>query len=342
MKKDIVDFNDFNDKPIIFRGAQKRKNSVELIPSETDILEIVNGVPKRRLIRYDAGESEIYADKQSELSKKKKTPPIRIGHKILPVQKSQVTLLEYLRKADYNGSKPGRDTSKPILYYENIPGKAADKFLFDDKKLTEMKYMIHNMETEDVETFCVALGINGIESKMTQDLRRDLIVLASNKPKLFEDAHKNMPKMKRKYHILNAISLGILDKRNNIVYWAGGNPVAITPPGIDAIDFIVDFSYDPNGELFYAELKSRMNIKPAKTESELALSEMTEEEDAQFDEYLDNLINKKLIWREKLHYKYKDKNKDEILASSRKQVKNILFRNPEIKSIFDKKLEDIK
>jgi len=199
-------------------------------------------------------------DKQSENAGKKKGV-IMLREGSLIVSNRELTLIEYLRKCDYNGSKPDRDRSKDILFLENKPAEKAAAFVDMDRKAVDLAYRIHNMEIGDLEMFALALNIPNPQDKPSEELRRDMLILAKNNPKLFDDGMSDKPKMKIKYNFAKAAQLGIININQNIVSWGSGGVCMQIPIGKDAIEYLVENSYSGDGMMIYEEVMKKLSPK---------------------------------------------------------------------------------
>lgn len=233
----------------------------EKIPAEDEIyVEEVNDkgeiVGKKVKIRYVPGEPSIFADEQSEQAQdRRRLGVIKLNYGHLGIHYMERAMLEYCRLTDYNGAKPRRDTKKNILFYEDIPGKKGEKFVSDDRLVTEVKWKIHNMNKTSLETHAMVLGIP-YKNKITEDLKQDLIVYAQRNPESFNEI-SGKPEMTKKHRVLRAIEEGVLEinDNSNIISWKqSGKDILRAPISSDATDYFVEYLSKEAGLEVYEEI----------------------------------------------------------------------------------------
>ncbi len=120
----------------------------------------VTGKNKKRVIRYIASAQSIYEDEQVKEGypleygrvnegrhKRSRADYIRIINDTIEVNpESQHNLAEYLQKADYNGSKEGRNKTKLLLYYFTDLKVVAKKALDENKNKNKAHYLIDQLQ----------------------------------------------------------------------------------------------------------------------------------------------------------------------------------------------------
>jgi hypothetical protein len=254
--------NSFNPNPK-FSGRNFPQS--ESVPATDEILEID---PKskqevRRLIRYVPGEPSIYAEEQSDNAVNPKTGRARLGKIKLSegskiVTNLEVTLLEYLRKCDYNGNKKDRDPRKNVLFFEDIPGKHAQDHVKNDMKITEIKWKLHQMSKSELEMHAMILGVP-YKGLYTDDLKADLLMRADGDPSIF-DKIADEEGSRIIFDVTKAIDEKIIyvNESENSIHWDTGKLVVRAPISENPEDHLVDYINTDAGQMIYEEIKRQL------------------------------------------------------------------------------------
>lgn len=291
----LITQGDFEQKTIYFCSSYKGGElpplgyyrASENIPVVDDIyMEWTNddGELKRgrRLIRYVPGERSIFADEQSE-GAEKRLGKITMRKGFIPVDRREVTMVQFLRMCNYNSSNENRDESKNSAFYEVKPEAKSSKWIDDDNKITELKSQIHSMDKEELTVYAMLLEVP-YKNVFTQDLKADLLIRAQNSPEKFLSI-KNFPEMRRKYQILRAFEDGVLEQQGNDVCWSGGKKIITCPISEKPAEFLTKYTDSPVGYDIYKEILRKLNYtKPEKETPSFAtegngLSEPQKKED---------------------------------------------------------------
>jgi len=238
-----------------------------IVPTIDEIYEEYeeNGVTKQRnrIIRYIPGEPSIYADEQSE-DAKYRPEPIVIKDGLLIIDHREVLLIQYLRISNYNSHTLNRMPGTLAIYKEHKAEEAAQTYLEEQKEDLDMKNLIYNLDPYELESYALVLGDQRADSKKTDEIRRDLLVLANQDPKKFKEGMKNANSI-RKVHIMKAAKLGIIvcDNKRNEIRWPDGKMLKQVPLQKDAIDYLVELSFQPAYEEVYSYIKETLNPEPA-------------------------------------------------------------------------------
>lgn len=242
-------------EPVIFTLLKKNPSGPKdypacvIVPTVDEIYEEVeeNGemIGKQRVIRYIPGEKSIYADEQSK-DAKFRPEPITIIDGVLPVDYREVKLLDFLRKSNYNSAKKNRTPGKLAIYMEKDAVTEAETFLKDEKYTLDMKNLIYSLDPYELEAYALVLGDKNADEKQTSEVRRDLLVFANTYPDKFKEGMNNAG-MKRKVHILKAVKEGIIicNDKDHEITWPDGKLIKQVPIGKDAVDYMVDLTFQP-------------------------------------------------------------------------------------------------
>lgn len=246
-----------------------------IIPYEDQIIEKdKDGRMVERTIRYIKGEPEIYKSEQPEgAARRAANITIRNGSKI--VSNMEVSLLNYLRKCNYNGSNPNRKPGSAAIFFENVPGERSKEFLQKDKDRVEIQYKIHNMSASDLEVMAYNIGIAQASSKMTEDLRRDVLVMCTNKPHLYEQVQNDFDRARIRHTIMLAKEMGELKLHHNKVILKGGKQVFECDFGLDLVDEFTTYCASNSGKHVYGAIFKQ--VKPFEKIGDVA-DTSTEEE----------------------------------------------------------------
>lgn len=210
-----------------------------------------------RVIRYVPGERSIYADEQSKGAEKKlgEVPSLVNGQLVISFR--EATLLKYLSVCNYNGSNPKRDPSKNIIFTELKKGEDAAKFIQGDKLETDLKHKIYSMTPNELEATAMLMEIPNWDMKLTEELQRDLIVIAKRDSSFFQKQLSDKGAKKR-YHILKSIREGYVrvDESANMLVYKTGKEIIQAPLHEDVITFSINYFSTNEGEGHYNHILS--------------------------------------------------------------------------------------
>ena len=242
-------------EPVIFTLLKKNPSGPKeypvcvIVPTVDEVYEEVEEdgemIGKQRVIRYIPGEKTIYADEQSKEAKYR-PEPITILDGVLPVDYREVKLLDFLRKSNYNAAKKNRTPGKLAIYIEKDRVTEADVFLKDEKENLDMKNLIYSLDPYELEAYALVLGDKNADGKQTSEIRRDLLVFANTYPDKFKEGMTNAG-MKRKVHVLKAVKAGVIicNDKDHEITWPDGKLIKQVPIGKDAVDYMVDLTFQP-------------------------------------------------------------------------------------------------
>jgi hypothetical protein len=247
-------------KPTIFQlvAKAKKKNGmpqypiVSLLKAEDIIFDPVKG--ENRKIRYVPGETSIYTDEQPETAKMRE--PISFNNGYLFVDHTNPTLKKYLDTCNANGSNPHRIKSKSILFTIKDDEKSAQKKIEEVGNTMEAVQTALKMPVNELMGYAKVLGIK--IDRSVDEVRWDMKIQAEKNPKGFL-AGMNDPRTTMKQVLLMAQESSIISMKSNKVTWVGsGNTICVPAVGIKAIDKMVDFCSQGEGEQVYAEIERRL------------------------------------------------------------------------------------
>jgi len=134
----------------------------------------------------------------------------------------------FFELTDFNGSKPNRDTSKPIYFYRVDQKADARTKARQIDTLTEELVYVKDATKEELLTFAYAL-LWDIGGKEVEDIRNDLkVYVRENEGKLTE-LFKNKDSLANKALIQQGINAGIVQYNaleNKFVYTKTGKDIA--------------------------------------------------------------------------------------------------------------------
>ena len=247
-------------KPTIYQLIAKAKRSngmpqypiVSLLKAEDIIFDPVKG--ENRKIRYVPGETSIYADEQPETAKMR--DPISFNNGYLFVDHTNPTLKKYLDTCNANGSNPHRIKSKSILFTVKDDEKSAQKKIEEVGNTMEAVQTALKMPVNELMGYAKVLGIK--IDRSVDEVRWDMKIQAEKNPKGFL-AGMNDPRTTMKQVLLMAQESSIISMKSKKVTWVGsGNTICVPAVGVKAIDKMVDFCSQGEGEQVYAEIERRL------------------------------------------------------------------------------------
>jgi hypothetical protein len=217
---------------------------------------------KERGIRYLQGASSIFIDEQNI------DPAFAIAGQIefhrgrIRVQKTQSTLLAYLRATNQNEAKTARNTSKPPVFRELVPELDAEKefdLMNGRRKAVETAWHDVDNNMEAVYHYARVLGIN-TSTLSEKHIINKYIEKAEKDPQTFLKYHKS-PRNTHKYFAITAFDKGVVNSRDvaGTVTWSDTKGVITAiPAGKDAVDYLTDFLMDSENEKTYELLKEKV------------------------------------------------------------------------------------
>ncbi len=274
--------SDIDRSPVIFVLLKRNKNNpgegkdypaAVIVPTIDEIYEEVEVdgklIRKNRVIRYIPGESSIYMDKQADDAKYRPEPiVIREGQFI--ADHREVLLIEFMRKSNGNANTKHRMPGRTAIYKERKAQDVAKEYIKRQQDDLDIKNLVMDLDPYELEAYALVLGDARATDKNTEEIRRDLLVLATNNPTKFREGMDNANSI-RKVHIIKACKANIIicDNSRNEIRWPGGKLLKRVPLQMDAVDFLVDLSFQPSYEEVYEYIKRKLQPEPAaiKTDS---------------------------------------------------------------------------
>lgn len=242
-----------------------------------------------RTIRLIEGATSIFADEQKEINRMDKADidkmivRLHMKDNVMFVDPQDVNKLQFLRLTNKNGSNPNRKNSAPALFYEHDPEKVAREINETEDVLVDALYKAKTMSIEEGIAYLLTLTDNpvyaqSLESMSVSEIRHDLRALAKRNPKAFVDGMKTT-EMKNKYHIMMAISSGIIktDPSGMHLMWADGGLILSSVVGKKAVDWLAEMATkDADKAAVLDDLKLRVsNQRPASSIPDVHAPNMT-------------------------------------------------------------------
>ena len=247
-------------KPSVFQLIQRNDNPATRgkfypisyrIPSVDEIFDEETG--KSRKIRYVIGEQSIYADEQKEDNPAVGDIVFTNGSLIAPYQKP--TLIEFLRKSNYNSDNPDKMPGSKIIFYEinnEIDAQKEVEALESEFMAIEMAM---SLSPQEVIGICKVLGIN-VDRSM-YEIKHDFLRFVKENPADFVDSLDD-PRVDRKQKLIDAFDAGIIiyNTGSKTINWGGKNGQAITivPVGVDHLEHISEYTFEKQGEEVYSRI----------------------------------------------------------------------------------------
>jgi len=251
-----------------------------------------------RVIRYMVGEKSIYLDEQTNKDKTKKSF-VEFTNGMKVVDHREKTLLDFMRKSNYNTATENRMPGITPLFHEYVPGKGSEVAMENEERVIRAKSAVYDL---DVNTLLsVARSVNINTQQDPRDVRYAVSKIAEKDPERFMKILKS-PNTSRKNTILQAIDKGIIyvDKKSKTVRWLKTDQAIITAPvAVDPIDYLVDFTFSIDGELFLSEIIKLTKVE-VKQEQEREKQESNPHDEVitmSNDELLDKAVELMVIQR---------------------------------------------
>jgi len=258
--RDSYDKEASKKKPTIFElckhtkgpKGEKLYQAEVFFPSEDVIFDKDTG--RRRKIRYVRGEQSIYAEEQAKGAKAKM---IKFEQGVVVVHYTDTTLLEFMRKCNYNKSNPDRLTEMRQVYFEIDKTTVAKKSIEQEVTILEASTLALRAPLSKIIPIAKYLKID--TNKSLDEIRYALKNLGTKNPKkfiqLFDDKEAVFKGM-----CLMAAEYGVLKVTANDIKWENGTKIMSIPLGQPAFEALVSYLKEENKFAEYVnELESRMN-----------------------------------------------------------------------------------
>jgi hypothetical protein len=277
---------------------------------------------RKRIIQYSKGERTIYRDEQSKDAKPSKVPTITEG--FLIVSYRETLLIDFLDKCNWNKSNTNRDEGASILFQGVEKGQDAAEYVRIEKQKWSHHNKIFTMSPDELEALALVVNIGGWEDKTTEELQRDLLVVANRDPAFFDKVLLSSDS-KKKFQVVKATKMGIikLDQGMCTASWASGREICQGSLSDNIESYLVQYFESKQGEEAYTHMLGLMNPgkkveepkkeKPQEKEKSNNLSSMTS------DELLKEALLNSVIVLEGPFYKYKKGTVEETKVKGKKE-----------------------
>lgn len=266
-------------KPSVFKAPtpDKKPNVIfELIERSTDPLypfrplHIISSTDfihdektgDERAIRYLPGSRSIFVDEQHMDPAFATAGQISFHRGRLIVQKSQTSLLAYLRATNQNEGKKVRNSNKPPVFKElNLEEESASQFevMNIKRKAVEAAWYDVDNNMEAVYFYARVLGIP--TSKFTEkQIINKYVQKAEENPELFLKHHKS-PRNEHKYFVMTAFDKNIITSKEfagQIVWSDTKGLITVLPAGKDPIEYTTDFMINQENIETFEILKEKV------------------------------------------------------------------------------------
>lgn len=233
---------------------------LHIISSTDFIFDEATG--EERAIRYLPGSSSIYAEEQNVDPAFTTNGHIEFHRGRLIVQKSQTSLLTYLRSTNQNADKKIRNTNKPPVFKElNLEQESESKFEVMNLKRKAVEAAWHDVDNniEAVYFYARVLGIP--TTKLTEkQIVNKYIEKAEASPELFLKYHKS-PRNEHKYFVMTAFDKNIISSKmlaGQVVWSDTSGLITVLPAGKDPIEYTTDFMINEENSETFEALKEKV------------------------------------------------------------------------------------
>lgn len=273
---------DLRDETVHFISLNYKENpslegqnfpSAEIIPL-VDEVYVENGKErKKKLIRYMPGESSIFFEDQDNKYDangkiRKFNEPFVLTKGVMTFSKKETLALDYLRATNRNIADPKelelngkkvtihRMADVRAMFKERGREEEAKTFIEADKEELRLRNLVYSMSPLELEAYALALGDTNADQKLTEEVRRDLAILAKTNPEKFKEGMEDI-NMKRKVFVIHALKAGFIeyDERTRKISWQNGNEIVAVPPTADPADYLVSLSSEGKYAEIFAGIK---------------------------------------------------------------------------------------
>jgi len=251
-----------NEKPTI--ENVKYPKSI-LIPCIDEIYD--EEEEENRIIRYLPGEKSIFLDQQTNQDLNKRAS-ITFFNGHLIVDRRQKQLLDFLRASNANSTNKNRMPGTKAVYKEYIDGENATERINLDKTTLQAKQAAYDLGIDELIGYARVLGLD--VNRDPAEVRYHMSVIAAENPTKFMKGINN-PSTKRKHYLFLAVDAGIItiSKGDNSVRWTDTKVAIVQAPnGIQPIDHMVDYTFDPEGEKVYEHIRTLLKPKSSEPKAE--------------------------------------------------------------------------
>ncbi len=230
------------------------------IPMVGTIFVTEGGIKTPKLIRYAAGESDIFIEKQTPDDKRpKKTVVAEFINGRFRVDGQNSTLLRFMMSWDINESKPDRDTKKLAQFRLVDNSKIAAKAMEDDDIMFDALEWCKKADWDTkVQPLASMIFSPEVMAQPTREIRYNLMQIAKRDAMSFQRMLDD-PKTKRTMTIKSALEQGfiIIDNNLNSLFWSDNSnaPLSSALPGQDVIKDFVAKSFSGIGEQVYKAIE---------------------------------------------------------------------------------------
>lgn len=317
---------EYSDKEFIFELIHKNSDKAAMRSKETGlpvrfplthripmvgtIFVAEGGVKIPKMIRYSAGESDIFIDKQTPDDKRpKRTVVAEFINGRFRVDGRNSTLLNFMMNWDINESKVDRDRKKNAQFRLVDNSKIAIKAMEDDDIMFDVIKWCKEADWDaKVKPLAAMLFQPEVMAQPAREIRHNLTQMAKRDPKSFQRMLDD-PKTKRTMTVKAALEQDfiVIDKNLNSLFWSddSGAPLSSALPGQDVVKDFVAKSFSGAGEQVYKAIeklvhpdKSEVPVQTAQTSQrvvEAPLVKGTTETDGELLTLINRALEKGII-----------------------------------------------
>ena len=249
-------------KPVVYRLCFKNSNPATEgryypmdmnIPSVDEIYDDEEGM---RIIKYVAGERTIFEDQFQRENPRLKD--IIFINGMLTVNPRDKMLIEFLERSNFNRDNKNRIKGSTALFYkEDKVAETSERLKFEDLQFDALT-ALNNMKPSDMASYARASGID--INREYELVKWDMKALAKANPQSFLDGIDD-PRTATRGIILDAIEQRIIEVNSREVNWINGEKKSLiipVPVSTDAIEVLIDFSFEKDGEEVFELIKKKL------------------------------------------------------------------------------------
>lgn len=255
----------YSEKFVIFKLVNTKARGGTYVPGVDDIINPATG--KKERARLLTGVDTIWVKEQKDIDKdyiKQNGRSLQFprGHKILRIEESDETTLQFARLCSHNIGGPENKKGGKFEFFEYDPQKQQKEALNREMFEIEMVLKAQVQEEAIMRKHAHFLGIQAVDAygfpKTEQGIRSEYMLAAKRDPNRFEKS-LGSKEVEVSFLIKKAISESKIDigGPDSNVNWANGGFIAKLPARTNAYEYLVELAMTNSqaGREFLAQLQ---------------------------------------------------------------------------------------
>ncbi len=256
---------------VIFKLCDNTKEGGVHLHGEEDVKNPATGAMERA--RCLLGVDTIWMKQQKDITPEYVKNNLRRfsfprGAKILSINKTDKTALEFLSVSNSNIGNKSRRSGSRYEFFEYNPAKQQQEALNKEMLEIEMAIQASKEPVESMRKHANFLGIQAFDEfgipKSDDGMRREYIINAKRNPKRFKESLGSKV-VEISFLIKKAISENLIDLggHSGEVRWGAGGHIAIVPVGRNTHEYLIELAMtnSEEGKRFLTQLNSTVNKK---------------------------------------------------------------------------------